>query len=67
MTDEVLVAIEALRAGGAERISVGDWHMVGTNVERDCRRPFRAAAAAARRLPPGATSSAAPAASWRRR
>jgi D-aminopeptidase len=35
MTDEVLVAIEALRAGGAERISVGDWHMVGTNVERD--------------------------------
>jgi D-aminopeptidase len=35
MTDEVLVAIEALRAGGAERISVGDWHMVGTNVERE--------------------------------
>jgi D-amino peptidase len=35
MTDEVLVAIEALRAGGAGRISVGDWHMVGTNVERD--------------------------------
>ncbi len=35
MTDEVLVAIEALRAGGAERISVGDWHMVGTNIERD--------------------------------
>jgi D-aminopeptidase len=34
MTDEVLVAVEALRAGGAERISVGDWHMVGTNVER---------------------------------
>lgn len=34
MTDEVLVAIEALRAGGAERISVGDWHMVGTNIER---------------------------------
>ena len=34
MTDEVLVAIEALRAGGAEAISVGDWHMVGTNVER---------------------------------
>jgi len=33
MTDEVLVAIEALRAAGAERISVGDWHMVGTNVE----------------------------------
>ena len=35
MTDEVLVAIEALRTGGAERISVGDWHMVGTNIERD--------------------------------
>lgn len=35
MTDEVLAAIEALRAGGAERISVGDWHMVGTNIERD--------------------------------
>ena len=35
MTDEVLVAIEALRAGGGERISVGDWHMVGTNVERE--------------------------------
>jgi D-aminopeptidase len=35
MTDEVLVAIEALRAGGAGRISVGDWHMVGTNVERE--------------------------------
>ncbi len=35
MTDEALVAIEALRAGGAERISVGDWHMVGTNVERE--------------------------------
>lgn len=35
MTDEVLVAIEALRAGGAETISVGDWHMVGTNLERD--------------------------------
>ena len=34
MTDEILVAIEALRAAGAERISVGDWHMVGTNVER---------------------------------
>ena len=34
MTDEVLVAIEALRAGGVEQISVGDWHMVGTNVER---------------------------------
>jgi len=35
MTDEVLVAIGALRAAGAERISVGDWHMVGTNVERE--------------------------------
>ncbi|HET8863132.1 MAG TPA: M55 family metallopeptidase [Solirubrobacterales bacterium] len=35
MTDEVLVAIEALRGAGAERISVGDWHMVGTNVERE--------------------------------
>ncbi|HEY6731088.1 MAG TPA: M55 family metallopeptidase [Solirubrobacterales bacterium] len=34
MTDEVLVAIEALRAGGAATISVGDWHMVGTNIER---------------------------------
>jgi D-amino peptidase len=35
MTDEVLAAIEALRAAGAEHISVGDWHMVGTNIERD--------------------------------
>src|ERR1700709_2523394 len=35
MTDEVLVAIEALRGAGAERIAVGDWHMVGTNIERD--------------------------------
>jgi D-aminopeptidase len=35
MTDEVLVAVEALRSAGAERISVGDWHMVGTNIERD--------------------------------
>ena len=35
MTDEVLVAIEALRAGGAGAISVGDWHMVGTNIERE--------------------------------
>ncbi len=34
MTDEVLAAIEALRGAGAGRISVGDWHMVGTNVER---------------------------------
>lgn len=35
MTDEVLAAVEALRAGGAKRISVGDWHMVGTNIERE--------------------------------
>lgn len=35
MTDEVLAAIAALKAGGAGRISVGDWHMVGTNVERE--------------------------------
>jgi D-aminopeptidase len=35
LTDEVLVAVEALRAAGAGRITVGDWHMVGTNVERE--------------------------------
>ena len=35
MTDEVLAAVDALRHGGVERISVGDWHMVGTNVQRD--------------------------------
>ena len=35
MTDEVLVTIEALRAEGAGTISVGDWHMVGTNIERE--------------------------------
>jgi D-aminopeptidase len=35
MTDEVLVAIDALRRGGVEQISVGDWHMVGTNIERE--------------------------------
>jgi D-amino peptidase len=35
MTDEVLVVIEALRSAGVERISVGDWHMVGTNIERE--------------------------------
>jgi D-aminopeptidase len=35
MTDEVLIAIEALSDAGAERISVGDWHMVGTNIERE--------------------------------
>jgi D-aminopeptidase len=34
MTDEVLVAVEALRRGGVDRVTVGDWHMVGTNVER---------------------------------
>jgi D-aminopeptidase len=35
MTEETLVAVEALRSGGAGTISVGDWHMVGTNVERE--------------------------------
>ena len=35
LTEEVLVAVEALRASGAGRISVGDWHMVGTNIERE--------------------------------
>jgi len=35
LTDEVLVAVEALRAGDAGTISVGDWHMVGTNIERE--------------------------------
>jgi D-amino peptidase len=35
MTDEVLAAVEALRAAGVEDVSVGDWHMVGTNVERE--------------------------------
>jgi D-aminopeptidase len=35
MTEEVLVAIDALREGGVEGISVGDWHLVGTNIERD--------------------------------
>ena len=34
MTDEALVAVEALREAGAGRVSVGDWHMVGTNIER---------------------------------
>ncbi len=34
MTDEVLAVVDALREAGVERISVGDWHMVGTNVER---------------------------------
>ncbi|MEX2108225.1 MAG: M55 family metallopeptidase [Solirubrobacterales bacterium] len=35
MTNEVLAVVAALRDGGAERISVGDWHMVGTNIERE--------------------------------
>jgi D-aminopeptidase len=35
MTEEVLVAVEALREGGVGRISIGDWHMVGTNIERE--------------------------------
>jgi D-aminopeptidase len=35
MTEEVLVAVDALRRGGVERISVGDWHMVGTNILRE--------------------------------
>ena len=35
MTDEVLAVVAALRAGGVEEISVGDWHMVGTNIERE--------------------------------
>jgi D-amino peptidase len=35
MTDEVLAVVAALRAGGVEQISVGDWHMVGTNIERE--------------------------------
>jgi D-amino peptidase len=35
MTDEVLAAVEALRAGGVENVAVGDWHMVGTNIERE--------------------------------
>ena len=35
MTDEVLAVVEALREGGAARITVGDWHMVGTNIERE--------------------------------
>jgi D-aminopeptidase len=35
MTDQVLAVVEALQGAGAGRVSVGDWHMVGTNVERD--------------------------------
>jgi D-amino peptidase len=35
MTDEVLAVVDALREAGVESISVGDWHMVGTNIERE--------------------------------
>lgn len=35
MTDQVLSAVDALRRNGVERIVVGDWHMVGTNIERE--------------------------------
>jgi D-amino peptidase len=35
MTDEVLAVVAALREGGVEQIGVGDWHMVGTNLERE--------------------------------
>jgi D-amino peptidase len=35
MTDEVLAVVDALREAGVDRISVGDWHMVGTNIERE--------------------------------
>src|SRR3954451_12200824 len=35
MTGEVLSVVEALRAGGVDEITVGDWHMVGTNIERE--------------------------------
>src|SRR3954447_12721007 len=35
MTDEVLASIDALRSEGIERITVGDWHMVGTDAERE--------------------------------
>lgn len=35
MTNEVLATVEALQSGGAGTISVGDWHMVGTNIERE--------------------------------
>jgi D-aminopeptidase len=35
MTDEVLTVVDALRDADAGRISVGDWHMVGTNIERE--------------------------------
>ena len=53
LTDEVLVAVEALRAGGAGQISVGDWHMVGTNVERE-------------RMPAGVTCGRSPTSPWTR-
>jgi D-aminopeptidase len=35
MTDEVLAAVESLRAAGVDEVTVGDWHMVGTNLERE--------------------------------
>jgi D-aminopeptidase len=35
MTDETLVVVETLREAGAATITVGDWHMVGTNIERE--------------------------------
>jgi D-amino peptidase len=35
MTDEVLAVVAALREGGVARVGVGDWHMVGTNIERE--------------------------------
>jgi D-amino peptidase len=35
MTEEVLAVLGGLREGGAGRIAVGDWHMVGTNLARD--------------------------------
>lgn len=35
MTDEVLVAVAALRDAGIDDVVVGDWHMVGANIRRD--------------------------------
>ena len=35
MSDEVLAVADALREARVQRISVGDWHMVGTNIERE--------------------------------
>jgi D-aminopeptidase len=36
MTDETLIVVDALREAGVSGvITVGDWHMVGTNVERE--------------------------------